>query len=79
VSRRKRRRNACPLCWDMGADAPAVTHRVVRRYNGSLADIFGPGFGPHTERLKVCTYHAVDTMLSLPRRTKVYRLKGRRR
>ena len=80
MSRRTRRRKPCPLCWDMGADAPAVTHRVVHRFPESWSNWLGPGFGPSVIRVQVCEYHATDALADGPRKhISVYRLKGARR
>lgn len=80
MSKRTRRRKPCPLCWDMGADAPAVTHRVVHRFPESWSVIFGPRFGPSVIRVQVCGYHADEATWSSSRpHVSVYRLKGARR
>lgn len=79
MSRRTRRRRPCPQCSDMGADAPAVTHRVVYRYPVSPPDLFGPESGALVVRGKVCDYHAHDALwLGHPLVVSVYRLKGAR-
>jgi hypothetical protein len=80
MSRRTRRRKPCPLCWDMGADAPAVTHRVVHRFPEGWSNWLGPGFGPSVIRVQVCEHHAHEARVFRPRpHASVYRLKGARR
>lgn len=78
MSRRKRRRRPCRFCSDMGADAPAATHRLVYRYPEDEPDsIFGAS-GPRTFRLKVCRWHARGWASDAVTVT-AYRLKGGRR